>query len=63
MACIKKMSINLTHPVFSSVFVKNYSMRRGTILIVDSDRESCRSLERIARNVFDDVVTVHPRTG
>jgi two-component system response regulator HydG len=33
-------------------------MRRGTILIVDSDRESCRSLERIARNVFDDVVTV-----
>jgi DNA-binding NtrC family response regulator len=33
-------------------------MKRGTILIVDSDRESCRSLERVARGVFDDVTTI-----
>jgi DNA-binding NtrC family response regulator len=33
-------------------------MSSGTILIVDSDRETCRSLERVARNVFDDVITI-----
>lgn len=33
-------------------------MNGGTILIVDSDRESCRSLERISRRMFDDVITI-----
>ena len=33
-------------------------MDGGAILIVDSDREACRSLESIARKVFDEVTAV-----
>jgi DNA-binding NtrC family response regulator len=33
-------------------------MSGGTILIVDSDRETCRSLELIARRVFDNVIAI-----
>jgi DNA-binding NtrC family response regulator len=33
-------------------------MNRGTILIIDSDREACRSLELIAGKVFENVITL-----
>jgi DNA-binding NtrC family response regulator len=33
-------------------------MSGGTILIVDSDRETCHSLEILARKVFDNVITI-----